>query len=118
MRSTCGGLSSVPSVFGVSTSVSSADEKLLWGAWSMARSIILGGRGRGDLAKKRAVDAECIKAATAANAREAPEVSSGNRRGPPNQLISSQEKLETRPNLYVFSSPSRVPVLLGAGSGE
>ena len=89
----------MPSAFGVSTSGSSVDEKLLWGAWSMARTIILGGRARGDLAKKRAVDAECIKAATAANAREAPEVSSGNRRGPQNQLISSQEKLEPRPRV-------------------
>ena len=94
------------SVFGVSTSVPSVDEKLLWGASSMARSIILGGRARGDLAKKRAVDAECIKAATTANAREAPEVSSGNRRGPPNQLISSPKKLEPRPKLYVLSSPA------------
>ena len=44
--------------------------------------------------KKRAVDAECIKAATAANAREAPGVSSGNRRRPPFQPISSERKLE------------------------
>ena len=126
MRSTCGGLSSVPSLFGVSTSVSSVstsvtsvDEKLLWGAWSMARSIILGGRGRGDLAKKRAVDAECIKAATTANAREAPEVSSGNRRGPLNQLKSHPKKnWNLVQNFMSSSSPSRVPVLLGAGSGE
>ena len=44
--------------------------------------------------KKRALDAECIKAATAANAREAPAVSSGNRRRPPFQAISSERKLE------------------------
>ena len=44
--------------------------------------------------KKRALDAECIKAATAANAREAPAVSSGNRRRPPFQPISSERKLE------------------------